>query len=199
MTITVNEVTKVITVPQADLVLQSGITYTYDTDAFRLELKNWEASEVGGWRQRTHLHNLPVTVGGTTLARTLEIINGYTVTFEDGQYRVILQGSNNNIVDVANVNQVSIVPTNSAGLIDNSTPEQIADAVWQRTIASSGMSASHWLQIIGACADMGKLNGAGTNTVTIRDHGDTIDIVIAQVDPLTGDRNQINITVPSES
>lgn len=117
MAISVNEVTKVIFIPQADLTFVSGDTYQLDTNAFRLELKNWESSTEGSWRSITNKHNPPVTVGGTTLARTIEIINGYTIHFEDGQYRVILQGSNNNIIDVAVVNQVSIVPQNSAGLV----------------------------------------------------------------------------------
>ncbi len=118
MTITVNEVTKVISIPQADLTPLGGGIFTQDTQAFRLELRDWESSTPGAWRSITHKHNLGVTVGGTILAPVIEIINGYTLTYEDGQYRVIFLGSNNNFVDVANVNQVSLVPTNSAGLID---------------------------------------------------------------------------------
>ena len=44
------------------------------------------------------------------LSTMIEIINGYTVTFQDGQYRVRFVGSNNNISDVANLNQVSLLP-----------------------------------------------------------------------------------------
>ena len=32
----------------------------------------------------THRHNTQVTLGGVTLARTVEIINGYQIEFEDG-------------------------------------------------------------------------------------------------------------------
>lgn len=116
MAITVDEVTKVISVPQADLTFIGAGIYNLDTNVFRLELRAWEASDAGSWRSITHKHNPDVTVGGVTLADVLEIINGYTITFEDLQYRVILIGTNNNILDVANVNQVSIAPTNSAGL-----------------------------------------------------------------------------------
>lgn len=87
-----------------------------DTDAFRLELKAQEASETGAPFLDTHQHNTTVTVGGVTLARVIEIINDYTITFEDGQYAVNLVGSNNNIADVTNVNQVSVRSANSAGL-----------------------------------------------------------------------------------
>lgn len=87
-----------------------------DLDAFRLELKSLEAGEYGMAYLDTHSHNPPVTVGGVTLARVVEIINGYTITFEDGQYAVNLVGANSNIADVTNVNQVSVRSANSAGL-----------------------------------------------------------------------------------
>jgi hypothetical protein len=117
MAISVDEVTKIITIPKADLTFLSGIDYELDTNAFRLELKTWEASEAGSWRSITNLHNPEYIISGVTYARAINIINGYTVTFEDGQYRVFLVGSNNNILDVVNVNQVSVSPLNSAGLI----------------------------------------------------------------------------------
>jgi hypothetical protein len=47
----------------------------------------------------------------------IEIINDYTVTFEDGQYAVNLVGANSNIADRVNVNQVSVRAANSAGLV----------------------------------------------------------------------------------
>ena len=66
----------------------------------------------------THNHVSPISVGGVQLARVVEIINGYTITFEDGQYAVNLAGANSNIGDRVNVNQVSIRSSNSAGLQD---------------------------------------------------------------------------------
>ena len=68
--------------------------------------------------ERTHSHNTSVTVGGVTLARVIEMINGYSITFEDGQYAVNLVGANSNVADVVNVNQVSVRSANSAGLQD---------------------------------------------------------------------------------
>jgi hypothetical protein len=93
-----------------------------DTDQFRKDLKAWEANLTGGsYLLKTHLHNTEVTVAGTTFARAVEIIAPYSVEFEDGQYTIILEGSNNNIFDVASgilvQNQVQVIPTNSAGLI----------------------------------------------------------------------------------
>jgi hypothetical protein len=94
-----------------------GGIYEMDTDAFRLALKDEEDSEDGAPFPDTHRHNTEVTLSGVTYARIFEIINGYTVTFEDDQYAVKLVGSNNNIADVMNVNQVSLRSSNSAGMI----------------------------------------------------------------------------------
>ena len=143
MAISVDWGTKVITVPQADLTLVGGSVYSLDVDAFRLELKDLEDSEAGMAFDRTHTHNTTVTLGGVTLARTVEIINGYTVTFEDGAYAVNLINANNNLADVANVNQVSIRSQNSAGLqvvsLGGSVPtaEENATAVWAAVAADN--------------------------------------------------------------
>jgi hypothetical protein len=123
--ITIDWPTKVISVPQADLVLVSGSLYELDTDTFRLALKSLEDDQEGMTFPDTHRHNTIVELGGVSYARTVEIINGYTVTFEDGAYRVRLAGSNNNIADVTNINQVSIASNNSAGLIQQNELLQI--------------------------------------------------------------------------
>lgn len=124
MAITIDWGTKVINVPKADtLLLQSTPTEIrqLNLDTFRLRLKDLEDDEEGMTFPTTHNHNTTVNIGGVTLARVVEIINGYTVTFEDGQYAVNLVGANTNVQDVTNVNQVSIRPSNSAGLQDLST------------------------------------------------------------------------------
>jgi len=121
MAFTINPITHVIFIPQADLTLVSGTLYNHDTEAFRLELKSWEDSEEGIIQPKTHDHNTQVTIAGTTYARAIEILPPYSIEYEDGQYTVILVGSNNNIFDVASgilvQNQVQVIPTNSAGLI----------------------------------------------------------------------------------
>ena len=80
---------------------------TLDLNEFRLALKDLEDSDAGIVYPTTHNHNSPVTVGGVTLARVLELINNYTVTFENGQYAINLTGANSNVADRVNVNQVS--------------------------------------------------------------------------------------------
>lgn len=118
MAISITWGTRVIFVPQSFLVNLGGGVYSLDVDAFRLALKDLEDDEAGMPFLRTHNHNTEVTIGGVTLARVVEIINGYTVTFENGMYAVALVGANNNIGDVANVNSVSIRSNNSAGLVN---------------------------------------------------------------------------------
>ena len=117
--ISVNWATNVITIPRADLVHVGGALYELDVNAFREELKDLEDSEVGITFPDTHRHNTEVTLSGVTYARTFEMINGYTITFEDvgTPYTVRCVGANHNIADVKNVNQVSLIIGNSAGLI----------------------------------------------------------------------------------
>lgn len=118
MAITIDWGTKVIAVPQSFLTLISGTSYSLDTNAFHIALKDLEDSEEGIHFPPTHNHNTVVTLGGIQYARIIEMVNGYSITFEDGVYSVSLIGSNNNILDVVNLNQVSIRANNSAGLIN---------------------------------------------------------------------------------
>jgi hypothetical protein len=121
MAITITWATKVINIPQADLIFVSGSLYRLDLNAFRLILKDLEASVFGIAELDTHSHNPPVTIAGTVLARVVEIINGYTITFEDGQYAVELIGANSNVAGVVNINQVATRSFNTAGLIQAGT------------------------------------------------------------------------------
>lgn len=117
MAVTINFGTLVISVLQSDLTFISGSLYELDTNQFKKDVAAILDDEEGMPYKDAFSHNGEVTLAGVTFARTLEFINGYTITFEDLQYRVRLVGSNNNISDVANINQVSILSQNSAGLI----------------------------------------------------------------------------------
>ena len=126
MSITITWGTRVINVPKSDLtLLQSNPVEIreLDLDWFRLQLKDLEDDEEGIPHPDTHRHNVEVQIGGLTLARVIEIINGYTITFEDDQYAVNLVGANSNVGDVINVNQVSVRSFNSAGLISSAAIE----------------------------------------------------------------------------
>ena len=112
---TVNWATREISVPQSFLTPLGGTNYGLDTNAFRVALKDIEDDEGMGFPD-THRHNTAVVLGGVTYARFIEIINGFTVTFENGSYSVLLSGSNNNILDVTNLNYVSVRSANATGL-----------------------------------------------------------------------------------
>jgi len=119
MAVSINWVTKEITIPKNYLVPLGGSLYELDVNQFRLDLKAIEASEEGIPFVDTHRHNTEVNLAGITLARSVEIINGYTVTFESmgSPYRVKCVGANHNISDVQNLNEVSLIIGNTAGLI----------------------------------------------------------------------------------
>lgn len=126
MAITIDWATRIIYVPRADLTLLQSTPVEIremDLNWFRLSLKDLEDDAIGIVFPDTHRHNTEVSLGGLIYARVIEIINGYTVTFEDGQYAVNLVGANSNVGDVVNVNQVSIRTQNSAGLISSSAIE----------------------------------------------------------------------------
>ena len=126
MALTVDPTTFVISIPKADLTLiQSSPTEVRELNLnqFRLDLKAWEAEgdaiEQGITFQKTHDHNTEVSLGGLTFARVIEILDPYSITFEDGQYAVNLVGANSNVGDKVNLNQVSVRSQNSAGLISS--------------------------------------------------------------------------------
>jgi hypothetical protein len=84
-------------------------------------------------------------------ARTLEIINGYTVEFEDGQYVARCIGANHNLADVKVLNQVSLVIGNSAGLVvagggtGAPTAADVAAGVWSFNLPTGNTAASELL------------------------------------------------------
>ena len=132
MAISIDYLTQVISIPQADLTPVGGAFYEMDINWFHLQLRDWEDDPNGIFMPTTHDHTDPVDIGGVTIARVVRIINGYTVTFEDGSYVVTLTGANSNILDVTNLNSVSVRSANSAGLV--ATPElqysSYEGAVW---------------------------------------------------------------------
>jgi hypothetical protein len=174
--------TRVIYVPKTYLTLVSGTLYELDTDALRLTLKGIEDDSDGMAFPDTHRRNAPLTVAGVTLAQTIEIINGYSIMFEDGLYSVRLAGSNNNLFDISAgilvQNTVQVIPTNTGGLVvaGNTTPESL----WARQV-EAGFTAEELMRLM-AAALAGKISGAATTEVSIRDVTDTKDRIVATVD-----------------
>lgn len=115
--------TFVITVPKADLTLiqtTPSEIRQLDSNTFRQWLANWSDSEDGMVCPFPFKHNTEYVIDGLTYARAIEIVPPYSITFEDGFYQVNIIGSNNNIHSRRNLNSVSLVPNNSAGLISAS-------------------------------------------------------------------------------
>ena len=145
MTITVGWATdQVIRVNKVDMTLVQSTPveiYQLDTENFFTALKDLESSQEGMPWPDLQRSKTPTTLEGLTYARILEIIDPYTITFEDDQYVVQLVGTNSNIISKTNPNQVSVTGNNSAGLIQVSEIQYGAfqGAVWvDETGTSSG-------------------------------------------------------------
>jgi len=128
MALTLDPATKVISVPQADLTFDSGTLWILDTNQFRKDVWDLLSSEAYIWMPIAFTHNTEVIVAGETYARTLEFINGYSITLENtgSAYSVSFEGSNNNAFDIENgilnpTPLVTVLSNNSAGLITSAS------------------------------------------------------------------------------
>jgi hypothetical protein len=135
MAITIDWGTRVIFVPQDFLTPVGEGLYGLDVNALRVALKSLEDDEEGMVFLDTHRHSLPLTLAGVTYARGVEIINGYTVEFENGQYTVVCSGANHNLSDVKVPNSVSLVIGNAAGLIVHSVGSGLSTAEHDKLMA----------------------------------------------------------------
>jgi hypothetical protein len=118
--VSINWATRVITIPQSFHVALGGMKYRLDVNALRNALKDIEDDESGMAYPDTHRHAAESTLSGVTYARQFEVINGYTLAFQNTgtPYVVTCEGANHNIADVTNFDGgVSLIIGNSAGLI----------------------------------------------------------------------------------
>jgi len=191
MPLSINHATRVIFIPQDYLTHLIGTEYQLNVNDFRLNLKDWEDDE-GIAMPDTHRHNTEVSLGGLILARVVEIINGYTITFEEtgSSYSVELYGSNNNIIDVVNLGTISVRSLNSAGMIvvGGADPSVIADAVFDKVVEGT-LDFKEMMRLMTSVL-LGKVSGADTTTITFRDTTDTTDRVISTVDSV-GNRTAV--------
>lgn len=173
MAITVNWATdQVINVPRADMpIIQvSPEVRELDVAQFWLDLKDLERTADGMPWPDTQTNNPSYIISGITYAQGFLIIPPYSITFEDGQYAVSLTGANNNIIDVANSNQVRILGNNSAGLIKGSITIEDLDNI----IMEGSETLSQALRLIRAAA-AGTINQAVDGSYAVRDAGNTKD------------------------
>lgn len=127
MAVSIDWITGEISIPRTDMpIIQvSPEVRALDTEQFWLDLKDLEAS-VEGMPWTDTQRNFPsYSISGFTYVQAFLIIAPYFVTFEDGQYGVALQGTNNNILDVATANQVRILAQNSAGNISQPKVDEV--------------------------------------------------------------------------
>ena len=128
MAISIDYTTRIISIPKSDLALVQSTPseiYELNIDDFRLNLKDIEDSVGGISFVDTHFSSTAVTVDGAVVSRVFEIINGYRITFEDGNYTVNLVGASTNIAEVVNLNQVQVRGTSSTALAQHGVSEQV--------------------------------------------------------------------------
>ena len=114
--LTVDWPNKVIFIPKSYLSPGANPSaFLLDINNLHLDLRHLEETQGMAYPQ-THEHNTAVEISGVNIARVVRIINGYSVTFEEGAYSVNLSGGNSNISDVANFNTVRVNSNNTAGL-----------------------------------------------------------------------------------
>ena len=129
MAYSVNRASKVVTIPKADTVLVSSSPDVRSLDVTTLwqTLIDIQDGEEGIPYLDIVKNTPPLTVAGVTLARVVEIINGYTITFENLQYAVNIIGGNSNLADKVNKNQVSVNTGNSAGFTQGADDSRISN------------------------------------------------------------------------
>ena len=172
MAITIDWATLTFSVPQADLTPVVGSLYELNTEGgFRQEVNMIMSSEEGIVFADPIRHNTPVTVAGTTFARTIEVINSYSLTFTpDSAWSVRLAGSNNNLFDVENgilnQNGVQVIAQNSAGLIQG----QVVADIFDNALIETGLTFRQAMRLLTAAA-AGLVSGAATTNVQITNAG----------------------------
>lgn len=194
MTISIDWATKIINISRDYMTLVQSSPFevrSLDMDNFRSALKDLEDSEEGMSFPSTHNHVTPMSVGGVTLARVVELINGYTVTFEDGQYAVNLLGANTNLSDNVNLNQVSIRSANSAGLIQQSELDSLKFQVEALRPSHQGFGQPFYVSTtgtdtnVGSTPDSPKLTISSAISSCISGRGDVIYLLTPGVGSAT--------------
>lgn len=141
MPVSVDWPNKIIRVPVDVLTLVSGpggpgSLYELNVDTLHMALRDLEDDAAGIIWDATHTYVGAATLAGVTFAPLFQVVNGYTVLFEDttiDHYTVRCVGANHNLGDVKILNTVSLIVGNSAGLV--------------QVTSGSGLSAQQALQL----------------------------------------------------
>lgn len=110
MSILIDWLSKVITVHKADLavVQLSPEIRQLNLGSFHLTLRALEAAYLGMPYPQTHTNVTPYVVGDVAIPRVMHFVNGYTITFENGDYTVWVVGGASNIQGVVTPNDVVV-------------------------------------------------------------------------------------------
>jgi len=109
--------TKIITVPQSDLSLDSGTKYNLDV-TYWFQLLRELMGSIEGVAETVNFPLYSNTPPTSSTPRIVDVTSGYTVQFENLPYSVELINGNTNIRDVEIKNQVSVGTNNTTGFID---------------------------------------------------------------------------------
>lgn len=184
--ISIDHTTFVISIPKADTTFVETVAATgyevrsYDEYALMRELADYLDSDVGMGLPSAFTHATQVTISGIVYARSLLFLAPYTVTFEAGAYQVkLVGGTNNNLLDVLNANNVSVIPANSAGL---------------QTVATGGTSGPTAAEVAAQvraelAAELAQL------TKVSKIHGIGVPLVVTATSRVAGDLSQTISTV----
>jgi hypothetical protein len=184
--------TRTLYIDQSELTeVTAGVVYSMETDYLYYTIHDLQDDAEGMVNPDLMFHSQPYTLSGVTYARAVEIINGYVIQFTgpaspNDHYTVVLQGGNNNVADVFIPNPVTVISNNSAGLAVATG----AKGVWEHQI-EPGYTAEQEMRIQSASL-AGKLSGADTGVVKIRDLNDTKDRIDS---PTSLEGNRISVTL----
>lgn len=145
-------------IPRSDLTFISGDEYLLDMAEFHKEVRRLEWAFGEGLEYVDVIEYVaPISVGGTDLAPVVSVVNDYTFEFEEfvNPYIVNIEGANSNLADVTVVNNVSVRPKNSAGLIiKNSECSNIAGDGINQEVSIMYADESIYVSSVGESAIM---------------------------------------------
>lgn len=130
---TVDWQNKIVHIEINDLKSVAQNIYELNPLDFKEKAQGFEASEEGILHDEIVEYKPPIYLDGATVPDVVEVVNGYTITFEDGQYAVNLKGANSNIAEVTNVNGVQVRSFNSTLVVGNNEWDTTAP-LWDGTI-----------------------------------------------------------------
>lgn len=114
MPLSVDWPNKFITIPKSELTLIDGTRYKITVDYWWQLLREMNASEEGIVFDT--MYNSTAATSSTP--QIVDLINGYTASFEDGAYSVEFVNGNTNWREVEVKNQVGVGTNNTTGFID---------------------------------------------------------------------------------